>query len=123
MSWHMSSFSWFSQLYGTLREYITGRNALNIRDSSGSVRVVEDDGGPDEHRNCSRGNSSSSATNSESENFQTVSDGARPVFNIHLPSNSGTVVIGENNRFSAGESGAATSGEINNQQNQSKDEV
>lgn len=78
---------WVDQFFSRFREYISG-STENSTHHSGFVEEVESDGGV-VNRRGSRVMDGENAAN-------TVSDGKPPIFSINIPSNSGTVVIGDN---------------------------
>jgi hypothetical protein len=106
MGWRVFVFDWLYwayQFFSSVREYIS-RNTQNAREA------VEDDGGPGDRIDRT-------PMTSENDNADTVSDGKRPVVNIHLPSNTGTIVIGDNSTVTYVENvGAASCEKEKNEQ-------
>ena len=80
-------FNWVDQSFSSFREYISG-STENTAHDSGVAEEVKDDHGVVNRRG--------SKVMDEKKAFNTVSDGKPQVISINLPSNSGTVVIGDN---------------------------
>ena len=94
MSWVVFGlFNWVDQFFTSLREYISG-STENAAHDSGVAEEVKDD-----HSVVNR---RGSRVMDEEKAFNTVSDGKPPVISINLPSNSGTVVIGDNPHITFG---------------------
>jgi hypothetical protein len=88
MGWRVFDlFYWAYYIFCSVREYISG-STQNALYGPGFGEPVEDDSGSSQRRDT--------GMNDENDNAETVSDGTRPVINIHLEKNIGTVVIGDN---------------------------
>ncbi len=84
MGWRVFDlFYWAYYIFSSVREYIS-----RSTQSALYREPVEDDSGSSQRRDT--------GMNGENDNAETVSDGTRPVINIHLEKNIGTVVIGDN---------------------------
>ncbi|XP_028390781.1 uncharacterized protein LOC114515681 [Dendronephthya gigantea] len=92
LPWRVWNFAdWIRQIALAVREYLSSEEE-NARDGVGLVGEVDDDNARDNPR-------SSGPMNSEHENAaggnEIVADSSRPVVNINISSNTGTVVIGD----------------------------